>query len=219
MQDSQSSSGVPESEGKSRGNFILGLGILALALAPINCAIVGGYPGENIEAQLLIFCLGLVLGIVAWVMANSALRKIRDGVILVSAHNAKAARMFAIAATILHPALAFLVVFVAIFASARLAPGKDSIINDLGNYFASAYQYRIRPLSMKGGGGSYTGYEIPGHMSKNENGRYTATVLHTDTVQFHAKWLDDTTATISVKIGPEGRPNAKSWIYSGTFKD
>lgn len=218
MQESRPSSGAPQSKAKSKGNVILALGIIAFMLAPANCAIVGGYPGENVEAQLLIFCVGLVLAILTWIWANNTLRKIRDGIIADSAQNVKAARIFAISATLLNPALSFLVVFFAIFASGRLAPGKDSIVNDLNNHFASAYQYRIRPPSMKGGGGSYTGYMTPSHLSKNENGYYTSLVLHPDTVQFLAKWLDDSTATISVKIGPDGDPVAKSWIYTGTFK-
>jgi len=106
-----------------------------------------------------------------------------------------------------------------IFTSGRLAPGKDSMVSDLGNLFAHAYQYRIRPTSMEGGDGAYTGYKISTALAKNENGFYTASVLHADTIQFTAVWLEDSTATISVKIGPDYKPIGNSWIYTGSFGD
>ncbi|MBI4427537.1 MAG: hypothetical protein HY562_00280 [Ignavibacteriales bacterium] len=42
---------------------------------------------------------------------------------------------------------------------------RDFVENDLSNLAAHAYQYRIRPLSMKGGENSYGGYSIPWHLS------------------------------------------------------
>ena len=55
-------------------------------------------------------------------------------------------------------------------------------------------------------------------MSRNENGVYTATVIHADTIQFYAKWVVDSTSTITVRIGPDGgliNPR----IYGGAFQE
>jgi hypothetical protein len=48
----------------------------------------------------------------------------------------------------------------------------DAIIADLNNLGAQAYQYRIRPESMGGGGGTYEDFTIPANMVSNANGAY-----------------------------------------------
>ena len=52
---------------------------------------------------------------------------------------------------------------------------KDALILDLNNLAATAYQYRIRPLTSDGGAGSYMRCVIPMKMRSNPNGTYTAT--------------------------------------------
>ncbi len=49
---------------------------------------------------------------------------------------------------------------------------KDGITMALVNLSANAYQYRIRPSTMGGGGNSYVGYSIPASMSLDQNGSY-----------------------------------------------
>jgi hypothetical protein len=64
-----------------------------------------------------------------------------------------------------------------LFAANSVQANKDAIINDINNIAANAYQFYIRPISMAGGGSSYTGgtgYSIPMRMSCNDNGSYTA---------------------------------------------
>ena len=61
-----------------------------------------------------------------------------------------------------------------LFAANSVQANKDAIINDINNIAANAYQYYIRPISMAGGGSSYTGYNIPQRMSCNDNGSFTA---------------------------------------------
>jgi hypothetical protein len=46
-------------------------------------------------------------------------------------------------------------------ARAAIHTKQDSIISDLVNIAANAYQYRIRPSKLDGGGGSYKGYNLP----------------------------------------------------------
>ncbi len=92
---------------------------------------------------------------------------------------------------------------------------KDALINDLNNLAANAYQYRIRPTTMGGGGGSYAGYKIPQRLSSNDNGQFEAIVSNDSTVTF--------IATSSLKLGTvkallikEGRLGM--FEYTGEFQ-
>ena len=49
---------------------------------------------------------------------------------------------------------------------------KDGVISSLVNVSANAYQYRIRPTTMGGGGNSYVGYTVPSKMASDDNGSY-----------------------------------------------
>jgi hypothetical protein len=64
------------------------------------------------------------------------------------------------------------------FSSGSVQANRDGIVNDLNNLAANAYQFKIRPTTMGGGGGTYTGgtgYAIPTKLASNENGTYTRT--------------------------------------------
>ena len=65
---------------------------------------------------------------------------------------------------------------ISMFSSGSVQSNRDGIINDMNNLAANAYQYRIRPTTMGGGGGSYTNYVIPTKLQSNENGNYTSSV-------------------------------------------
>ena len=47
---------------------------------------------------------------------------------------------------------------IALFGSQSFKSHRDNVIADLNNIGAEAHQYRIRPTTMGGGGGSYVGY-------------------------------------------------------------
>ena len=67
---------------------------------------------------------------------------------------------------------------ISMFSSSSIQSNKDAIINDMNNLAANAYQFRIRPTTMGGGGGSYTGgsgFAIPLKLQSNDNGTYTRT--------------------------------------------
>ena len=67
---------------------------------------------------------------------------------------------------------------ISMFSSSSVQSNKDAIINDLNNLAANAYQFRIRPTTMGGGGGSYTGgsgFAIPTKLASNDNGTFAAT--------------------------------------------
>jgi len=216
MQKSQPSSGPPDQKVKSRANFILALAIVTLMLIPVNCAVFAAsgislHPGEVAAVEFFIFLVGLIFGISTWLMANKDLRKIRDGIIPASAYRTTSmGKTLAVSATILIPPMSILIALVAFFTYSGRNP--NPVIDELNNLSVNAYGYRIRPASTGGGGGVYTGYSIPDSLRLTEVGIYTATILHPDTIRFHAKWIGDTTTTITVKIGPDGQ-SIGPWIY------
>lgn len=92
---------------------------------------------------------------------------------------------------------------------------RDFMVNDMNNLAAHAYQYRIRPKSMSGGEGSYVGYVIPEKVASNANGKYTATVISADTLEFNGVTPDGKSG-ITVRIGDKGMLHG--WIWKGDFK-
>jgi hypothetical protein len=66
---------------------------------------------------------------------------------------------------------------ISMFSSSSVQSNKDALINDINNLAANAYQFRIRPATMGGGGGTYTGFTIPSKLLSNENGSYVATAV------------------------------------------
>ena len=51
---------------------------------------------------------------------------------------------------------------------------KDGVTSSVVNASANAYQFKIRPTTMGGGGGSYVGYVLPTKMASDDNGTYAA---------------------------------------------
>jgi hypothetical protein len=92
---------------------------------------------------------------------------------------------------------------------------KDALINDLNNIAANAYQYKIRPQSMRGGQGSYLGYNIPNLMSTNENGRYSC-LEQNDNLLLMGISIADSNCVVKTKLDPNG--NLHDWQYYGEFK-
>ena len=56
---------------------------------------------------------------------------------------------------------------------------KDGVTSSLVNISANSYQYRIRPSTMGGGGGSYVNYAVPTKMASDDNGTYTISTAGT----------------------------------------
>ena len=102
-----------------------------------------------------------------------------------------------------------------LFSAQSVQSNKDAMINDLNNISAHAYQFRIRPASMGGGQGVYTGYTIPGKMAKNENGTYASTPA-ANTVTLVATSAANTTNVITVVVDSDGKLG--SWTYGGDFQ-
>ena len=82
---------------------------------------------------------------------------------------------------------------------------KDGVTSSLVNVSANAYQYKIRPTTMGGGGSTYTGYTIPSKMSKDDNGTYATGTVNAQNIQIvgtstiNTAWVATCTADDSGK--------------------
>ena len=104
-----------------------------------------------------------------------------------------------------------------LFSAQSIQSNKDAIINDLNNISAHAYQYRIRPASMAGGAGSYSGYSIPSKMASNANATYTCTAT-ANSVTFTAVSASNTANTVTAQIDTDGKFVQSAWSYTGDFQ-
>ena len=95
------------------------------------------------------------------------------------------------------------------FTAQSVNANRDAIISDITNMAANAYQYRIRPVSMGGGGGTYTGYSMPTSLASNENGAYVAAVGGPNQITF--------TGTSAQAYGTVAGTYDGSGKLSGTF--
>ncbi len=101
-------------------------------------------------------------------------------------------------------------------AQSSVSDNRDATINDMNNLAAMAYQYRIRPSSMGGGQGTYTGLVMPEKMKENQNGKYTYIVVSPNEVKVKAVSAKVKGAAIEATIDENGR--LTSWTYFGDFQ-
>jgi hypothetical protein len=135
-----------------------------------------GFPGPPFDSipPLVCFLLAPAFGAYAFLAGLRELKRIRGTES--TAGERKKLRIIALTGAIgSFIGLALLGLFVTLVLShhGTVAQPRDNIIADLTNIAENASQYRIRPVSIGGGGGSYGGYSIPPGLSRNENGSYT----------------------------------------------
>jgi hypothetical protein len=103
------------------------------------------------------------------------------------------------------------------FSSGNVQANKDAMINDINNLAGNAFQFRIRPRTMGGGGcGTFAGWVIPKKMKSNENGSYSASGGGPTGVVISAKSADDSSNTIKANVGFDGR--VTSMAFGGDFQ-
>jgi hypothetical protein len=102
-----------------------------------------------------------------------------------------------------------------LFTAQSIQSNRDAIINDLNNLAAQAYQYRIRPTSMGGGQGDYSGFAIPLKMKTNENATYSAAPSQ-NSIAFTAISAQNASNTVQVSVDSFGR--LSGWAYTGDFE-
>ena len=106
-----------------------------------------------------------------------------------------------------------------LFSAQSIQSNKDAIINDLNNIAAQAYQYKIRPSSMAGGNGFYTGFKIPGKMATNANAIYGSTAAADgQSVAFTATSQSNTANIVYCTIDSEGKFTTDGWSYTNDFQ-
>ena len=72
---------------------------------------------------------------------------------------------------------------VAQFGAHSTQANKDGVTSSLVNIAANAYQFKIRPTTMGGGGGTYTSYGVPSKMAQDDNGTYTLGTVSSNSIQ------------------------------------
>ena len=102
------------------------------------------------------------------------------------------------------------------FSAQSVQSNKDAMINDINNLAANAYQYKIRPTSMGGGGGSYAGYSIPSKMKSNANGVYASGTGTTSISISGTSTTYTTNGTVSATLQSDGSLNG--FAYGTDFQ-
>jgi len=112
-----------------------------------------------------------------------------------------------------------------LFQSGSVGANQDAMINDIMNIAAHAQQYMIRPGSMGGGGGAFTGYTLPTRLAATGNGEYEVTSATADGVTIvgtsiiHTGTVTLTFVRTEVDEGgaPTGETDVYSWSSTGVF--
>lgn len=91
------------------------------------------------------------------------------------------------------------------FTAQSVGSNRDALIADLTNLAADAYQYLVRPTTMGGGGGAYTGYSIPPSLVSNENGSYVVATAAANDITFTATSSQYTTDSVTGTYGRDGK--------------
>jgi hypothetical protein len=106
---------------------------------------------------------------------------------------------------------------ITMFGSSSIQANKDGIINDLNNLAANAYQYRIRPTTMGGGGGSYLNYIIPMKLQSNANAiLYTTTSIAAASITFKGQSSSNASNSVTAVLDSTGA--LTSFTYAGEFQ-
>ena len=108
---------------------------------------------------------------------------------------------------------------ITMFGAASVQSNKDAIVNDLNNLAADAYQYKIRPTTMGGGGGNYGGYKVRTKLASNDNGTYTpTTAVAANSQSFTLTGLSVPYAGSSVSAVLDSTGKLTSFTYAGQFQ-
>jgi hypothetical protein len=108
-----------------------------------------------------------------------------------------------------------------LFQSGSVGANQDAIINDIMNVAAHAQQYMIRPTSMGGGGGSFTGYVLPNRLESTGNGNYTVTSANDDGITIRGESIIHTGGWVQLvfqRATADGR-DVYTWSSDGTVFD
>ena len=102
------------------------------------------------------------------------------------------------------------------FTAQSVGANRDALIADITNLAANAYQYRIRPAAMGGGGGSYVGYTLPVSLVSNENGFYALGTVTSNSIQFSGSSAQ-AYGTVLGTYGADGKLSG-NFTFTGDFQ-
>jgi len=68
------------------------------------------------------------------------------------------------------------VVGINLFNANAVSSNRDGVVSDLNNLGAMGQQYYKKPISMGGGGNTFTGWTLPAELDTTANGNYAITV-------------------------------------------
>ena len=103
-----------------------------------------------------------------------------------------------------------------LFSAQSIQSNKDAIINDLNNLGAYCYQFKIRPLSMGGGSGSYANCTLPSKMSSNDNATYALSNKSANAITIKGTNANDIAAYVQGALDANGK-FASGFTFGTTF--
>jgi hypothetical protein len=105
---------------------------------------------------------------------------------------------------------------ISMFDAQAVATNRDSIISDLNELGAHAYQFRGRLRTMGGGQGDYSTYSIPAVLANNNDATYSIQSASVNSITFLAVSTDDPSNTVLVTIDSDGK--LANWTFAGDFQ-
>jgi len=102
------------------------------------------------------------------------------------------------------------------FESDDIDANKKEMINDFHHIAINAVRYYRRIPALGGGGYKYDGYVLPGGYRSNLNGRYSITVVNSQTLEITGVSALDSTDTMTADIDIDGK--ASNWTFDGDFQ-
>ena len=105
---------------------------------------------------------------------------------------------------------------ISMFSAQGVAFNRDSIISDLNELAAHAYQFRGRLRTMGGGQGDYSTYSIPAVLAENNNATYSIQSASVNSLTILAVSTQNASNTVVVTIDSDGKLGA--WTFAGDFQ-
>jgi hypothetical protein len=99
--------------------------------------------------------------------------------------------------------------------TSTVTSNRDALINQMNNIAAQCYQYRIRPTSMGGGQGAYTGVKLPERMAATDDGTFSLTEIEAGSLKIQAiskKFKGSITTTL------DSNGRMSNWTYFGELQ-
>ncbi len=101
-----------------------------------------------------------------------------------------------------------------VFGKNNINTHRDELINEINHIAADAFQYRLRPVQMGGGGGSYTGYHIPSKLV----GKLKSSIDVETLDPYHLSLTATSSLNVgSVKATMDEKGKLSDYSYSGQF--